>query len=131
MSPFPVRYFRNADFSHSRNIIPVIVIRTHLTPRLCRVILCTFSAQFLLFSLSHFHFLVTFPGLDPVVQPLVGKQKTGAPGDWTIIFLCSVLLWLWAGGVRLTTAHTQMHWAGTALKPFKGRRSCRREKLEI
>lgn len=125
MSPFPVRYFPNADFSHSRNIIPVIVISTHLTPKLFRVILCTLSTQFLLFSLSHFHFLVTFPGSDPVVQPLVGKHKTGASGDWTIIFLCSVLLWLWAGGVPLTTARTQTHWTGTALKPFKGHRSCR------
>lgn len=130
-SPSPVRYIPNVDFSHPRNIIPVIVIRSHLTHRLFRLILCTFSTQFLLFSLSHFHFPVTFPGLDPVVQPLVGKQKTRAPGDWTIIFLCSVLLWLWAGGVQLTMACTQMHWAGAALKPFKGCRSCRREKLEI
>lgn len=29
----------NADFSHSRSIIPVVVIRTHLTPRIFRVIL--------------------------------------------------------------------------------------------
>lgn len=92
---------------------------------------CTFSTQLLLFSLSHFHFLVTFPGLCPVVQPLVRKQKRGASGDWTIIFLCSGLLWSWAGGVRLTTAQAQMYWAGTASKLFKGRRSCRREKSEI
>lgn len=94
MSPFPVRYFPTADFSHSRNIIPVVVISTDPTSRLFGVILCIFATQFLLFSLSHFRFLVTFPGLNPVVQPLVGKQKTVASGDWTIMLLCSVLLWL-------------------------------------
>lgn len=52
---------------------------------------CTFSPQFLLFSLSHFHFLLTFPGLDPTMQPPVKQQRVGASGERTVIFIHSAL----------------------------------------
>lgn len=71
---------------------------------------------------------LSFPGDIPriVVQPLVGKQGSGASRGWTMIFLCSLLLWLWAGGARAL-----MYCTGKALNPFKRHRSCRTEKLEI
>lgn len=116
----------NADFSHSRNIIPVILsgLISHLGFSGLHIL--NTAPPFLLLSLS---FSGEILRLGSCCAATCWEAENRSL--WTVIFHCSVLLRLWAGGVWPTTAQAQMCWTGTALKSFKGHRSCRREKLEI